>query len=83
MHAEAPHFPLTQLSEQHSVDAPQLEPLGAQLEVVAAQVCELASQTAEQQSSAVLQTSPYRWHVFGSTTDPLPALEEFPPPGAP
>ena len=59
MHAVAPHFPLTQLRLQHSVEDPQLAPLGAHVVVLAAQVCELLSQSFEQQSAPDWQMSPY------------------------
>ena len=58
MHAVAPHFPLTQLRLQHSVEDPQLAPLGAQVVVLAAQVCDVPSQSSEQQSAPDWQMSP-------------------------
>jgi hypothetical protein len=53
MHAVAPHLPATQLRLQHSVELPQLAPLGAHDAVLAAQVCVEASHRAEQQSAPV------------------------------
>jgi hypothetical protein len=58
IHAVAPHFPLTQLRVQHSVEDPQLAPLGAQVVVLAAQVCDLPSHSVEQQSAPDWQISP-------------------------
>jgi hypothetical protein len=58
-HAAALHFPPEQLSVQHSVEEPQLAPLGAQVVVLAAQVCDLVSQSAEQQSAPDWQMAPY------------------------
>lgn len=60
MHAAEPHLPLTQLRVQHSVEDPQLAPLGEHVAVLAAQVCEVPSHNVEQQSAPVWQRSPNR-----------------------
>ena len=60
IHAAELHFPLTQLRVQHSVEDPQLAPLGEHVAVLAAQVCDVPSHSAEQQSAPVWQRSPNR-----------------------